>query len=210
MDKNLKEHWETIYKTRQPHEVSWTQEVPKTSLEFIHHLKLSKTARIIDIGGGDSKLVDHLLKEGYSNISVLDISESAIERAKKRLGDDAAKVKWIVSDILNFRPDHEYDLWHDRAAFHFQTQPSDIEKYLSILNNAVRGNVIIGTFSIDGPKKCSGLEIMQYDENMLEQMFHRLKFNTIACKRENHITPSGAVQNFVFCSFKKFSKQSND
>lgn len=198
----LKEHWNTIYQTKQPNEVSWAQEVPTISLEFIHRNKLPKTARIIDIGGGDSKLVDYLLNEGYTHLSVLDISEAAIIRAKKRLGKNADKVNWIVSDILDFKPVEKYDLWHDRAAFHFQTDPSQIIKYLDIARNAVDGIIIIGTFSTDGPQKCSGLEIRQYDEISMKEKFEKSGFKNIECKREDHLTPAGAVQNFVFCSFQ--------
>ena len=115
-----KEHWESIYQTKEPHQVSWTQEVPVMSLSFIHQYKIPKTAAIIDIGGGDSKLVDHLLKEGYTNITVLDVSGTALERAKRRLGPDASKVKWLVQDVLDFHPKVKYDLWHDRAAFIFK------------------------------------------------------------------------------------------
>lgn len=203
MKENLKEHWETIYKTKHPNEVSWTEEVPTVSLEFIHKFNLLKTAKIIDIGGGDSKLVDFLLVEGYTNLSVLDISEAAILRAKERLGKDAIKVKWIVSDILDFTPTEKYDLWHDRAAFHFQTDIDKIEKYLNTVKKAVDGMVIIGTFSVDGPKKCSGLEIRQYDEDGMKEKFEKADFENLECKREDHITPVGAVQNFVFCSFLK-------
>lgn len=202
MKENLKEHWETIYKTKQPNEVSWTQDVPAISLAFIKKYNIPKDANIIDIGGGDSRLVDFLLKEGYKNISVLDISEAAIHRAKERLGIDANTVKWIVSDILDFKPNEKYNVWHDRATFHFQTDPDDINKYLDILKTAVKGIVIIGTFSVDGPMKCSGLETRQYDENQLKEKFEAFEFESIECERENHITPSGAVQNFVFCSFQ--------
>jgi len=203
MNTNIKEHWDTIYKTKQPNEVSWTQEVPAVSLEFIHKFSIPKTAKIIDIGGGDSKLVDFLLAEGYSNVSVLDISESAILRAKERLGKDANKAKWIVRDILDFRPKEKYDVWHDRAAFHFQTDKAQIEKYLQIVKKSVDGLVIVGTFSVDGPFKCSGLEIKQYDELGMKEKFETSGFQNLACKREDHITPSGAVQNFVFCSFMR-------
>lgn len=200
---NTKEHWEKIFSTMKSNEVSWTQEVPSISLEFIQKFKINKTANIIDIGGGDSKLVDFLLAEGYSNISVLDISEAAILRAKERLGKDASKVKWIVSDILDFNPNEKYDVWHDRAAFHFQTEIDKIEKYLNIVKNAVEGMVIIGTFSVDGPIKCSGLDIKQYDEVEMKEKFQQSGFKNLECKREDHSSPAGAVQNFVFCSFIK-------
>ena len=205
MTASLKQHWDTIYTTKMPHEVSWTEEVPTVSLEFIHKFNIPKDAHIIDIGGGDSKLVDHLLAEGYSNLTVLDISEAAINRAKARLGADAIKVTWIVQDILDFVPFVKYDVWHDRAAFHFQTDTEKINRYLEIVKHAVDGMVIIGTFSVDGPKKCSGLEIKQYDEDGMKEKFEQSDFKNIECKREDHITPAGAVQNFVFCSFMKNS-----
>ena len=123
MKEDLKDHWETIYRTKLPNEVSWTQEIPTISLDFIHKYSIPKSAKIIDIGGGDSKLVDCLLAEGFSDVTVLDISPSAIQRAKERLGKDADKVKWIVNDILGFHPTDKYAVWHDRAAFHFQTDP---------------------------------------------------------------------------------------
>lgn len=198
------EHWNTIYSTKQPDEVSWTQDVPETSLEFIHSFHLPKSARIIDIGGGDSKLVDFLLAEGFKNITVLDISESALERAKKRLGANAGKVQWIVSDITEFTPGETYDVWHDRAAFHFLTTEPQIKKYLSIAKQAVddEGFVTIGTFSPDGPKKCSGLEIKQYSEDTLTEELQN-GFKKIRCITEDHVTPFHTTQNFLFCSFKR-------
>lgn len=200
---DFKHHWETIYQTKRPDQVSWTQEVPVTSLHFIHQFSIPKDAKIIDIGGGDSKLVDYLLKEGYTHLSVLDISAAAIERAKERLGTDAEKVNWIVSDILDFHPTEKYDVWHDRAAFHFQTNAQSIRQYLDIVKQAVDGMVIVGTFSTEGPKKCSGLDIQQYDEDSMKQTFEHNAFRNVECKREDHITPAGVIQNFVFCSFMK-------
>jgi len=197
-----KQHWETVYQTKQANEVSWTQEVPQTSLDFILSFNLPKSARIIDIGSGDSKLVDFLLYEGYENLTVLDISATALEKAKKRLGERAEKVNWIVADITDFRPDKKYDIWHDRAAFHFLTENEQIEKYLNIVHAAVTRFLLIGTFSEDGPKKCSGLEIKQYSGTSLENVFKR-DFTKIACKTEDHITPFNTIQNFTFCSLKR-------
>jgi trans-aconitate methyltransferase len=205
MKEKIKEHWDNIYETKQANQVSWTQDIPSISLEFFHKYKIPTTANIIDVGGGDSKLVDYLLSEGYTNISVLDISGAAILRAKKRLGKEASKVKWIVCDILDFKLNEKYDVWHDRAAFHFQTETDKIERYLHIVKNAVDGMVIIGTFSVDGPKKCSGLDIKQYDEAGMKEKFEQLNFKNLTCKREDHITPAGAIQNFVFCSFIKIN-----
>ena len=204
MTEGNKQHWETVYQTKQVNEVSWTQEIPQTSLDFILSFNLPKSARIIDIGGGDSKLVDFLLDEGYENLTVLDISATALERAKARLGERAEKVKWIVADITDFKPDTSYDVWHDRAAFHFLTENEQIEKYLNIVHAAVTGFLLIGTFSEDGPKKCSGLEIKQYSGTSLENVFKR-DFTKIACKKEDHITPFNTIQNFTFCSFKRIN-----
>ncbi len=195
------QHWENIYQNKQPNEVSWTQEVPQISLDLIHSLGLPKSASIIDAGGGESRLVDFLLEEGFENITVLDISANAIERAKKRLGEKAAKVTWIVSDILEFQPDQTYDCWHDRAAFHFLTAPEDIRKYVELVNRSVNKYLVIGTFSTDGPLKCSGLEITQYSENSLSNIFQ--SFTQLGCQTENHTTPFNTQQNFIFCSFEK-------
>lgn len=203
MDSTIKQHWETIYSTKQPNEVSWTEDVPSVSLAFIHQAKPAKDAHIIDVGGGDSKLVDHLLAEGFQNISVLDISEAAIARAKKRLGPMANQVTWIVSDVLRFSPSVAYDLWHDRAAFHFQTEADQIKQYVDLVEKSVKGTLIVGTFSPDGPTKCSGLDIQQYDESGMKAKFEAAHFKNIECKRENHVTPMGGKQNFVFCSFSK-------
>jgi len=196
-----KNHWETVYETKNPNEVSWTQQVPQTSLDFINSYNLDKTAKIIDVGGGDSKLVDFLLAEGFLNITVLDISSKAIQRAKKRLGAMAQKVKWIESDITEFEPNETYDVWHDRAAFHFLTQPNQIKAYVDLTQKAVVGHMILGTFSTKGPKKCSGLDVKQYDGETLEATFRG--FEKTACKTEDHRTPFGTTQNFVFCSFKR-------
>lgn len=199
-----KTHWEHIYTNKQPHEVSWTQAVPETSLNFVHDAQLDKQANIIDIGGGDSKLVDHLLDEGYEHITVLDISEQALERAKARLGERAQKVKWIVSDITEFKPGETYDFWHDRAAFHFLTSEEQVAKYLHIAMGAIKtnGRLTIGTFSENGPKKCSGLEIKQYNEDTLTAAVAK-GFNKIKCITEDHTTPFDTVQNFIFCSFAR-------
>jgi SAM-dependent methyltransferase len=197
-----KEHWEKVYLTKQPNEVSWTEEVPKISLEFIYSFTLPKTAKIIDVGGGDSKLVDHLLEEGFADITVLDISANAIERAKKRLGSRSEKVKWIISDITEFEPATDFDLWHDRATFHFLTTSEQVTKYADIVRSSVKGYLIIGTFSQSGPKKCSGLDIRQYSEETLADEFKN-EFEKICCFTEDHATPFNTIQNFLFCSFKR-------
>lgn len=202
MQETTKNHWEKVYETKQPNEVSWTQEVPETSLEFIHSFNLPKTAKIIDVGGGDSKLVDFLLNEGYENITVLDISSTALERAKIRLGDKASQVTWIASDVTEFQTDTTYDIWHDRATFHFLTTTEQIRQYLDIANRAIEGYLTIGTFSENGPTKCSGLEIKQYSESELQKQLAK-GFDKIRCINEDHTTPFNTRQNFLFCSFRK-------
>ncbi|MEO6612542.1 MAG: class I SAM-dependent methyltransferase [Chitinophagaceae bacterium] len=202
MKENYKEHWDKVFSTKQPNEVSWTQPIPKTSLDFIHSFNITKQASIIDVGGGDSQLVDLLLNEGFENITVLDISEKALERAKNRLGKNADKVKWVVSDITLFKPSESYDVWHDRAAFHFLVAPDQIEAYLSVASSAVSGYLTIGTFSDNGPTKCSGLEIKQYSEERLQEELSK-GFKKIRCITEDHVTPFNTVQNFLFCSFKR-------
>ena len=202
MNETTQNHWDTVYKTKNPHQVSWTQEVPKTSLDFIHSFGLTKSAKIIDIGGGDSKLVDYLLDDGFENITVLDISAQSLAKAKQRLGDRAAKINWIVSDITEFQPTSTFDVWHDRATFHFLTTGDQVAKYLDTARNSVSGFLTIGTFSNNGPEKCSGLQIKQYSEEKLTAELQH-GFDKIKCLTEDHITPLDTKQNFLFCSFKR-------
>jgi SAM-dependent methyltransferase len=197
-----KKHWDNIYATKGMKEVSWFQEVPQTSLDLIASLRLKKDASIIDIGGGDGFLVDHLLKLGYINITVLDISKNAIKRAKERLGKDSNKVKWIVSDITEFEPIDKYDVWHDRAVFHFLTQEKDINNYKELVGSAVSGYFLLATFSDEGPNKCSGLEICKYSELDLQKKF-KGTFNVVDSFKENHNTPFETIQNFTFSVFSK-------
>jgi len=201
---NRKNHWENIYQTKALDEVSWYQEKPETSLYFFKKFNVPKAAKIIDIGGGDSFLVDHLLKLGYTDLTVLDISESSLERAKIRLGEDAKKVKWIVSDVVNFVPFEKYDVWHDRAAFHFLSEEKEVAEYTKIVKNNVQDNglLIVGTFSENGPLKCSGIEIKQYSQTQLSHVFED-SFKKIECFNVDHSTPFNTTQNFTFCSFLK-------
>jgi 2-polyprenyl-3-methyl-5-hydroxy-6-metoxy-1,4-benzoquinol methylase len=203
---SLKQHWENVFTTKQVSEVSWYQQTPQDSLDFIQQQALPKTASIIDIGGGDSFLVDNLLNMGYTNITVLDISEAAINKVKKRFGAKAKKVNWVVSNILDFDTGIKYDCWHDRAAFHFLTTAKEIQTYLSIAQKSINpgGKMIIGTFSDNGPKKCSGLSVKQYNEHILTSTLQKW-FSKIKCISTNHITPFKTVQHFLFCSFQKLS-----
>jgi cyclopropane fatty-acyl-phospholipid synthase-like methyltransferase len=193
-----------LYSTKAENEVSWFQPYPKTSMEFVELFDLPVNANIIDIGGGDSHFVDALIEKGYQNIWVLDISSNSIERAKQRLGEKSLQVHWIISDVVNFEPPVPFDLWHDRAAFHFLTSEEKINKYVCIAENAIKRNgyLILGTFSENGPKKCSGLEIKQYSEASMSSRFE-IAFDRIKCVTEDHTTPSNTIQNFLFCSFRK-------
>jgi SAM-dependent methyltransferase len=204
MNNSYKQHWENVFTTKAEDEVSWFQPYPKTSMEFIELFNLPLSANIIDIGGGDSYFVDALLDKGYQNVNVLDISANAIDRAKQRLGKRANRVKWIVSDITEFEPTVQYDFWHDRAAFHFLTSEEKIYKYVSIAEEAIKknGHLILGTFSENGPKKCSGLDIKQYSEASMSARFE-IAFDRIKCIQEDHTTPFNTVQNFLFCSFRR-------
>lgn len=199
---NYKDHWQNVYETKNPNEVSWTQKIPQTSLDLIEKVSKRKSSKIIDIGGGDSNLVDFLLEKGFENISVLDISAKALEKAKTRLEAQAENVDWIVTDITEFKTSTEYDIWHDRAAFHFLTTQDEIKKYIEIVRSAVSDTLIIGTFSVDGPQKCSGLPILQYNEERLKNIFSQ-DFELVRSFTEDHITPFNTVQNFIFCQFKK-------
>jgi len=202
--KDRKEHWENVYHTKKFTDVSWYESKPISSLIFIAELDLNKDAKIIDIGAGESYLADHLLADGFSELTILDISKEALDHTKLRLGKKAENLKWISADIANFIPEEKYDLWHDRAAFHFLTEETQIQHYLRNLDNSINsgGYVILGTFSEKGPSKCSGLDIKQYSisemSSLLDESFHKLHSENI-----DHITPSGAVQNFTFCSFQK-------
>jgi len=206
-----KDHWENIYKTKPLHEVSWFQPKPETSLDFLRFYDVPKSARIIDIGGGDSFLVDHLLSLGYTNITVLDISELSIERAKVRLGILAENVCWMVQDVTKFQATEKYDFWHDRAAFHFLTNAKDIQDYLQTAQQSIKpaGIMVIGTFSENGPKKCSGIDVHQYSEKSMTELIHE-HFEKIKCITVDHKTPFDTIQNFIFCSFRKPSAATHD
>lgn len=199
-----KKHWEHIYQTKELNEVSWYQPIPTTSLEHIERLNIPKDARIIDVGGGDSYLVDNLLELGYTDLTVLDISEAALERAKKRLDEKASNAKWITTDAATFEPTEKYDLWHDRAVFHFLRDKEEIKHYVQALESGIKpgGYLIIGTFSNEGPLKCSGLEIQQYSEDAITQLLQD-NFEKVSCEIVDHQTPFDTSQRFLFCCFKR-------
>ena len=204
MSLDKKVHWENVFATKKETEVSWYQQKPETSIQFFVENNIPKDAKIIDIGGGDSYLIDSLLDLGYTNLFLLDISANAIERIKNRLGVKSDKVTFIVSDVLDFQPKTTFDVWHDRASFHFLTTEKDIEIYKNLVANSISKNgfMFLGTFSENGPLKCSGLEITQYSEEKFERIFGT-NFSTMNCFTENHQTPFETIQNFIFCTFKK-------
>lgn len=197
-------YWDKVYTEKSEKEVSWFQEHPTRSLGLITELNLPKNAAIIDIGGGDSRLVDYLLSLGFSNISVLDISDVSLIKLRDRLGDVGNKVKYITSDVVEFKPVTQVDLWHDRATFHFLTELDQVSRYLEIVNQALapNGNLIISTFSKNGPEKCSGLPINQYSEQELKNLFGKY-FDNTKCFEDTHVTPWGSTQSFVYCGFRK-------
>jgi SAM-dependent methyltransferase len=199
-----KKHWENIYQNKSIDEVSWYQSTPTASLDLVKQFKLPKTVKIIDLGGGDSFFVDHLLNLGYQDITVLDISEKAIERAKQRLGEKAGRVKWIITDAAQFHSSEKFGLWHDRATFHFLTDKQEIENYLDRARRNIipAGYLVIGTFSELGPKKCSGIDIKQYSERSMTNLLKNF-FKKIKCISIDHKTPFNTIHNFIFCSFRR-------
>lgn len=197
-------HWENVYTTKGEKEVSWFQENPAPSLDLIALTGLSDDAAIIDIGGGASRLVDDLLTRKFRRLTVLDLSEAALAAARKRLGDRGADVQWVIADVTKWEPTQTYDLWHDRAAFHFLTDQADQSAYVDRLKKALRpgGYVIIGTFAPDGPERCSGLPIVRHDATTLAAILGS-DFVLIDTRRHDHATPWGAVQRFQFSTFRR-------
>lgn len=198
---NQKEHWENVYRTKQPDAVSWFQEHANQSLEIIRSVGTSLTTNVIDVGGGASTLVDDLLRSGLKNVSVLDLSENALDVARKRLGFAGKTATWISGDVCTVNlPDQRYDIWHDRAVFHFLTNPVDRAAYVRQVMKSVKpgGHVIVATFSPDGPEQCSGLPVARYAPGELHQEFGP-SFELLEHLSEEHKTPWGAVQHFVYC-----------
>jgi 2-polyprenyl-3-methyl-5-hydroxy-6-metoxy-1,4-benzoquinol methylase len=201
---NRSAHWENVYTTKGENEVSWFQENPTPSLELIDLAQLTPASAIVDIGGGASRLVDRLVARGFQNVTVLDLSESALGAAKARLGDQADRVQWVVADVTTWEPAQVYDLWHDRAAFHFLTDEAARSAYVDRLKKALKpiGHVIIGTFALDGPERCSGLPVTRHDAASLAATFGP-EFELIDTRPHEHVTPWGSTQQFQFSTFRR-------
>lgn len=199
-------HWDHVYATKGEAEVSWYQDSPAISLEMIRVASPNHDAAIIDLGGGASRLVDALLQDGYRDVTVLDLSANALELAKKRLGGAASMVDWIVADATTWQPAKTYDVWHDRAAFHFLTDPRDRTAYVERVRSAIApgGHVIIATFAPDGPEKCSGLPVQRHDSASLAAELGP-EFELVETRRETHHTPWDSTQAFQFSRFRKRS-----
>jgi ubiquinone/menaquinone biosynthesis C-methylase UbiE len=200
-----KTHWETVYETKDSTAVSWFQADPELSLQLIEHAGVDNSSQVIDIGGGASTFVDHLLDRGYQSITVLDISAAALRVSQQRLGAKKNSITWLEADITQVQlPQQFYDVWHDRAVFHFLTQAADRQKYVEAVRHSVKagGHVIIATFGIDGPTSCSGLEIVRYSPDSLHAEFGS-HFNLVQSTSESHITPFGTEQKFIYCYCRK-------
>ncbi|MCK1437053.1 class I SAM-dependent methyltransferase [Bradyrhizobium sp. 15] len=201
-DLDRQAHWQSVYATKAEREVSWFQEDPAPSLDLITETGISTDDGIIDVGGGASRLVDGLLQRGFTRVAILDLSAKALEAAKLRLGRRGETVAWIVADVTTWNPSDTYHVWHDRAAFHFLTDPADRDAYIACLKKAVRpaGHVIIATFAPDGPERCSGLPIVRYDPEALAETLGPT-FELVGSRRHDHLTPGGNTQRFQFSRF---------
>lgn len=203
---NTKTHWEHIYEKKGPMKVSWYQEHAQFSLQYIRNTGIQKTDHIIDVGGGASTFVDDLIADGFEHITILDISATALKLTRERLGRRAVRVNWIEADITQADlPYQAYDVWHDRAVFHFLTQPADRARYVEKVQYAVRpgGHVIVATFADDGPDHCSGLEVVRYSPESLHSEFGE-GFELTESTRETHHTPFGTEQKFIYCYCRKY------
>lgn len=203
MDPDRSKHWDDVYLTKGESEVSWYEPTPQVSLRLLVDAGLTPEWTVIDVGGGSSRLVDALVERGQAHVTVLDLSATALEKARGRLNPQPDTVSWIAADILYWRPDRAYDCWHDRAAFHFLTTAEDQARYVTVLRSALRpgGLAIIGTFAPDGPERCSGLPVARHDADSLQQVLGP-DFKLSSSQRHEHHTPWGSVQRFHFGTFR--------
>jgi SAM-dependent methyltransferase len=201
---DVRDHWDRIYATRSSTEVSWYERSPTTSLRLIESVASGPSAAVIDVGGGASELVDRLLREGFTDLTVMDISEHALDEVRQRLAGQAPPVRFVHDNVLTWEPDRRYDVWHDRAVFHFLTAPADRDRYVDIASRAVRdgGVAVVGTFDEDGPTHCSGLPVTRYSPQDLGAAF-AAAFSPIGYEREEHITPAGVVQPFTWAVLRR-------
>lgn len=199
MSDSRRAHWQSVYDSKDPKEVSWYQPVPERSLQLIREIGVPKSDPVLDVGGGASTLVDNLLQDGYSDISVLDISGNALDRSRARLGKSADAVDWIEADVTTFVPPRQYTLWHDRAVFHFLTDPADRNNYIDVATRAITSNgyLVLATFGPEGPQRCSGLEIRRYSVHRLQDLFGD-HFRLGGHHLEDHRTPMGSTQQFLY------------
>jgi SAM-dependent methyltransferase len=205
-----REHWETVYRDRVPELLTWYQAEPVLSLSLIAASRVELDATVVDVGGGSSRLVDHLLERGYTNVTVLDVSSTALRYARDRLADRADEVTFIEGDVLEHRFDSTIGFWHDRAVFHFLTEPADQTRYMERLNTTIAadGHVIIATFGLDGPERCSGLRVQRYGPETLSQALGT-SFEPVGFHAETHITPTGATQAFLYGHFRRVGSPPN-
>jgi 2-polyprenyl-3-methyl-5-hydroxy-6-metoxy-1,4-benzoquinol methylase len=204
MQSDRRDHWTRVYEDKAPSDVSWYQAEPEPSLRALDRFGARPGSALIDIGGGASNLVDVLLKRGWQDLTVLDIAPTALDAARDRLGPAAEQVTWQVADITAWQPSRQYDVWHDRAVFHFLTEPEQREAYRRALSSGLApdGLVIIATFALDGPERCSGLPVQRYDAAMLSAAFGD-GFRLVESWREDHVTPWGSSQAFTWCAFRR-------
>jgi 2-polyprenyl-3-methyl-5-hydroxy-6-metoxy-1,4-benzoquinol methylase len=198
------DHWERVYSTRSTSEVSWYEREPSTSLRLIEGVASGTAGALIDVGGGASFLVDRLLARGFRDVTVLDVSRHALDEVEKRLGEQAASVNLVCSDVLTWATDRRYDIWHDRAVFHFLTDPIDRERYVELAERAVKddGALVVGTFADDGPTQCSGLPVIRYSPQDLASVFST-SFALVSHEREEHLTPAGVIQPFTWVVLRR-------
>lgn len=198
---NKKTHWETVYETKSDQQVSWYREHLDNSLQLILKTKVGKEAAIIDVGGGSSTLADDLLENGFADVSVLDISAAALKKSQERLGNRAAQIEWIEVDITEVSlPENHYDVWHDRAVFHFLTDENDRKKYVELVMRSLKvgGHIIVASFGENGPQKCSGLDVVRYNPETMHSEFGK-NFKLVKSITETHETPFQTTQEFIYC-----------